>query len=117
MEVVTDFDNDHKEPLKEKPTVQGYVVINGKRIPMVIPSGEPHQMDLDREVCATWMKQFVRPRLPSDNLDPADILETINGPLPPEVFTANVFKASHILVREVKPGHRIRQGINVTLPK
>lgn len=70
----------------------GMYLVEGAYSPLVLPRGEPEQMDFDRQVCACGLSVFVRPKLPSDGL-------------------LNTEAGGHILVKEISPGIRTRHSM------
>ncbi len=76
----------------------GMIHIEGDGVPLLLPDGEPDQMDFDKAACAAGLKKFLRPMLPSD------------GP----VATGNP-GATHVIVEEMKPGARLRRPAKVMM--
>ena len=60
----------------------------------------PHE-DFDRAVCLAGVKEFVRPRLPSDSWG----------------LPSGAALGEFMLVREIKRGVRLRTDVNLALPR
>ena len=75
-------------------------------VPLIFPkagfreAGRPHE-DFDRAVCLAGVKEFARPRLPSDSwgLPDGEVL------------------GEFMLVREIRPGFRFRTDVTLALPR
>jgi hypothetical protein len=84
---------------------------DGEFLPYLIPrrAWRDH-MDFDRAVCATGLKDYVRPIMPSDHPNPARARSS--GPVPQMPPGTNALR-----IRELARGIRTRLSCTISFPK
>lgn len=93
-----------------KYVTESMVYFEGTDIPFIVPKNyEIDQMDLDRDVCASGIKKFIRPLFLSEN--PNAIGNThVSGP---PITDDMMFTSNYILVEEVFPGVRNKKQVDI----
>jgi len=103
---------------KKKRRIAGIAVVRGyfgpDRVPILsaVKKWSDHT-EFDRRICASGLKQFLRPVMESDwHFDPARALP--NGAPPPEGRDIdNAIRAGHVLVVEEVEGVRVRFAVSL----